>query len=296
LAERGGEVRFGIGTPVVVQVPRGHARWEESAGIGELDAIARAADRLGFHHLTCSEHVAVPDTVEPVRGATYWDPLATFGYMAAVTTRIRFVTNVLVLGYHHPLAIAKRYGTLDVVSRGRLTLGLGVGSLEEEFQLLDAPFEGRGERADDAIRALRASLGRRKPSYEGSHYSYRGLIVDPHSVQEEIPFWVGGRTRRSLRRAVTLAQGWMPFALSYPEVRAFLANANIPPGFEVILPLSSAVDPSGDPDGTRAEVEAAAAAGATLVNVRPFSRSGAHFLEQIEAFTSVAGMPGRHAG
>jgi len=289
-------VRFGIGTPVVIQVPNGHARWEESAGIDELDVIARAADRLGFYHLTCSEHVAVPDTVEPVRGATYWDPLATFGYMAAITSRIRFVTNVLVLGYHHPLAIAKRYGTLDVVSRGRLVLGLGVGSLEEEFDLLNAPFDGRGERADDAIGALRASLGRRMPSYQGSHYSYRDFIVDPHSVQQKIPFWIGGRTRRSLRRAVTLAEGWMPFALGYSEVAALLGDFELPPGFEVVLPLASAVDPSGDPDGTRAEVDAAAAAGATLLNVRPFSRSPAHFVEQIEAFSTVVGMNQADAG
>jgi probable F420-dependent oxidoreductase len=289
-------VRFGIGTPVVIQVPHGHAGWEETAGIDELDPIARAADRLGFHHLTCSEHVAVPDTVEPIRGATYWDPLATFGYMAAVTSRIRFATNVLVLGYHHPLAIAKRYGTLDVVSRGRLILGLGVGSLEEEFDLLGAPFEGRGDRGDDAIQALRASLGRRTPSYQGSHYAYSDFVVDPHSVQEKIPFWIGGRTRRSLRRAVTLADGWMPFALSYEEVTAFLADFEAPWGFEVILPLSSAVDPSGDPDATLAEIETAAAAGATMVNVRPFSRSPAHFIEQLEAFASVTGMNPADAG
>jgi probable F420-dependent oxidoreductase len=289
-------MRFGIGTPVVIQVPHGHAQWEESAGIAELDAIARAADRLGFHHLTCSEHVAVPDTVEPVRGATYWDPLATFGYMAAITSRIRFATNVLVLGYHHPLAIAKRYGTLDAVSGGRLILGLGVGSLEEEFNLLSAPFEGRGERADDAILALRASLGRRMPSYQGSHYSYHGFVIDPHSVQETIPFWIGGRTRRSLRRAVTLADGWMPFALNYSEVSAFLGDVEPPPGFEVILPLASAVDPSGDPDGTRTEVDAAGGAGATMVNVRPLSHSPAHFIEQLEAFASVVGMNRSDAG
>jgi probable F420-dependent oxidoreductase len=283
-------MRFGIGTPVVVQVPRGHAPWEESAGIGELDVLARTADRLGYHHLTCSEHVAVPETVEAVRGGTYWDPLATFGYMAAITSRIRFATNVLVLGYHHPLEIAKRYGTLDAVSRGRLILGLGVGSLEEEFDLLGASFAGRGDRADDAIRALRASLGRRVPAYDGSHYSYAGFVVDPHSIQEHIPFWIGGRTRRSLRRALTLADGWVPFALSQAEIQAFLGAVETPGGFEVVLPLAGAIDPSGDPEGTRAAVDAATRAGATLIHVRPASQSFSHFLEQIEAFASLVGI------
>ena len=170
-------MRFGISTPIVVQTPGGHQPWEEEAGITELAEIAVAADALGFDHLTCSEHVAVPASVEAVRGVTYWDPLATFGYLAARTERIRFVTNVLVFGYHHPLDIAKRYGTLDLISGGRLTLGLGVGSLEEEFELLGAPFADRGARADEAMAALRSSLAVREPEFHGRYYDYSGFVV-----------------------------------------------------------------------------------------------------------------------
>ena len=112
--------------------------------IEDVATIARAAERLGYDHLTCSEHVIVPTDVAATRGSRYWDPLATFGYLAAVTSRIRLATNVLVLGYHHPLEIAKRYGTLDQVSGGRVILGLGVGSLQEEFELLGCPFDDRG--------------------------------------------------------------------------------------------------------------------------------------------------------
>src|SRR6478736_1497433 len=154
-------MNLGIISPIVTLNPRAHNAWEESAGLDELAAVAEAADRLGFHHLTCSEHVAVPVAAAAQRGTTYWDPLATFGFLAARTRRIRLVTQVLVLGYHHPLAIAKRYGTLDRVSGGRLVLGVGVGSLEEEFALLGAPYADRGARADEAMTALRASLGER---------------------------------------------------------------------------------------------------------------------------------------
>ncbi len=283
-------MRFGIGTPIVVQFPGTHAEWERTAGIDELDAIARAADRLGFHHLTCSEHVAIPESIEPIRGATYWDPLATFGYMAAITETIRFVTNVLVLGYHHPLAIAKRYGTLDVVSRGRLILGLGVGSLEEEFSLLGAEFPERGRRADDALLALRASLGRRVPDYHGPYYSYEGMVIAPHAVQDRIPFWIGGRTRRSLRRAVTLADGWTPFALSHRDVAGMLGAVDLPDGFDVIVPCDRRIDPVGDPDRTLAAIESARGAGATMVNVSPVSRSLSHLLEQLEAFAELGGL------
>ncbi len=107
-------------------------------------AVAAAADRLGYHHLTCAEHVIVPTGIATVRGGRYWDPLATFGYLAALTSQIRLATNVLVLGYHHPLDIAKRYGTLDQVSHGRLILGLGVGTLRGGVRSPRLPLRGPG--------------------------------------------------------------------------------------------------------------------------------------------------------
>lgn len=205
-----GGVRLGIVSPVVTAVPGAHDPWEETAGIEDLAVVAAAAEALGYEHLTCSEHVAVPTATARERGGTYWDPLATFGYLAARTARIRFVTQVLVLGYHHPLAIAKRYGTLDVVSGGRVVLGVGVGSLEAEFDLLGAAYDDRGARADEALLALRSSLGQAEPRHHGNHYAYGGWVVEPHAVQPRVPLWVGGRTMRSLRRAVTLGDGWVP--------------------------------------------------------------------------------------
>ena len=158
LARQG--VRLGVITPVATQMPGAHAAWEASAGIEEMVRVARTADELGFDHLTCSEHVAVPPADAEVRGATYWDPLATLSHLAAHTDRIRLATYVLVLAYHHPLELAKRYGTLDRISGGRLVLGVGVGTLEREFELLEVPMRRRGERADDALRASETRLGK----------------------------------------------------------------------------------------------------------------------------------------
>ena len=128
--------KIGLSTPGVTAMPGAASEWEFTADFKEIASVVSAADRLGYHHVTCSEHIGVPGDQAERRGARYYDPLATFGYFAAVTSRIRFVTSVLVLGYHHPLEIAKRYGTLDVVCGGRLILGLGVGTLKEEFDLL----------------------------------------------------------------------------------------------------------------------------------------------------------------
>jgi probable F420-dependent oxidoreductase len=294
-------VKLGIVTPAVTRLPRAHATWEETAGIEEIARVAVEADRLGFHHLTCSEHVALPTEVVETRGATYWDPLATFGYIAARTTTIRLATHVLVLGYHHPLAIAKRYGTLDRVSGGRLILGVGVGSLREEFGLLGAEFEGRGDRADDAIRALRVSLSQIEPVYRGSHYAYDGFVVDPCAVQPRVPIWIGGRTARSLRRAVELADGWAPFGLARADLAEMIARererepwaarsrtADAPP-FELVLQNEHPFDPGAEPDRARDAAARLADAGATTLNVRVVHHSLEHYIEQLAAMRELIG-------
>lgn len=289
-------VKLGILTPVLTLLPGGHARWEAEGTIDDVRRIAQAAERLGYDHLTCSEHVAVPLGAAAVRGGRYWDPLATFGFLAAHTERIRLATDVLVLGYHHPLEIAKRYGTLDRVCGGRLVLGLGVGSLAEEFALLGVPFDGRGERADDALRALRAAWGRPDPAYDGEHFSFRDVVVDPHGVHPRVPIWIGGRSYRSLRRAVELGDGWCPFGLRPEEAAAFLARAAQTDAWaarteplEVVLQTNRPLDPSGDPDGAAAAAAQLAEAGATMLSLRLVHHSLDHYVEQLEAMAALVG-------
>ena len=284
-------MKLGIVTPVVTRLPRAHATWEETAGIDEIARVAMEAERLGYHHLTCSEHVALPRDVVDTRGGTYWDPLPVFGYLAARTSSIRLATHVLVLGYHHPLAIAKRYGTLDRVSGGRIVLGVGVGSLREEFELLGAEFDGRGERADDALRALRASLSQLEPAYRGNHYSYDGFVVDPYAAQPRVPIWVGGRTARSLRRAVELADGWAPFGLPRAELADMIARARDTeawrPPFEVVLQNEHPFDPGAEPGLVSDAVARLADTGATTINLRFVHHSLDHYVEQLAAMREL---------
>ena len=292
-------MKLGIVTPVVTRLPSAHAVWEETAGIDEVARVAMEAERLGYHHLTCSEHIALPGEVVETRGGTYWDPLPVFGYLAARTETIRLATHVLVLGYHHPLAIAKRYGTLDRVSGGRLVLGVGVGSLREEFELLGAQFDGRGAQADDAIRALRASLSQLEPEYRGSHYAYDGFVVDPCAVQSRVPIWVGGRTPRSLRRAVELADGWAPFGLSRAELTGMVARARDSdawaartelagaPPFELVLQNEHPFDPGAAPERVRDAASRLADAGATTLNVRFVHHSLDHYVDQLAAMREL---------
>ncbi len=288
-------MQLGLVTPIVNLNPRFEApAWERDGTMADVVAVAREAEKLGYGWISCPEHVAIPEEVASVRGGRYWDPLVTLSYVAAATSRIGLLTHVLVLGYHHPLDIVKRYGTLDVASGGRVILGVGVGSLQPEFELLGVEFDGRGERADDALRAIRSSFGQRSPSYSGTHYRYSGFFVEPAGRDRHVSLWVGGRTRRSLRRALALGDGWIPFGLSQAELDTMLNDAPVAEElsrragtFDLILAPEPVLDPVGDPAAAASTVDAYAALGATGLSLRFRHRSLAHYLEQLAAMAEV---------
>lgn len=199
---------------------------------------------------------------------------------------MRLATQVLALGLHHPLAIAKRYGTLDRVSGGRLILGVGIGSIREEFELLGVPFRSRARRADEALRALRASLSRREPEFAGGFFNYSNMIVEPHAVQQDVPMWVGGRSAASLDRALALGDGWVPTDLSYEVIGALLGQRAVTDGFDVVLGTGQ-IDPIGQAARAVAAVGAAVDAGATVVNVIVRGHSAEHYCEQVEALHAL---------
>lgn len=280
-------MRIGLSTPMVMQLPGISSAWERDGEVADLAQIARTADELGFDHLTCAEHTVVPLAQSEGRGLTYWDPLSTLGFLAALTNRIRLATSVIVLGYHHPLEIAKRYGTLDRLSGGRLVLGVGVGSLAEEFEMLGATFDGRGERADDAIAAIRSSISTTRPAYQGSFYQFDDVALEPCAAQPLVPIWVGGRTMRSLRRAVDLADGWMPFGLATSEIGRLLGRVEKPAGFDVVLSTGRAIDPIGDPAGTARRLADLRDVGATAVTCTVSAESSAHYCDQLAALKEL---------
>ena len=287
-------LRLGLTTPVLSMLPSLAPEWEKAGTIDDVVKIATCADRLGYDHLTCSEHIVVPNDVAQERGGRYFDPLATFGYLAAMTTSLRFATNVLVLGYHHPLEIAKRYGTLDAVTNGRLILGLGVGTLKEEFEILGVPYDNRGARADDALKALRASMSTPTPTYSGEFYQFSDVLLDPCAVQDPVPLWIGGQGARSLRRAVELGDGWAPFGLKAPQIKELLQDAQSTQAWnerteplEIVLRNGRALDPVRDRDGAMKIVINLIDTGATVLQCHFEHDSLSHYLEQLEAFAEV---------
>jgi probable F420-dependent oxidoreductase len=288
-------MHLGLVTPIVNLNPRFDiAEWELSGDVEDIVSVAQGAESLGYSWLGCPEHVAIPVEVASTRGGRYWDPVATLSFVAARTTTIKLLSHVAVLGYHHPLEVVKRYGTLDEASGGRVILGVGVGSLQSEFELLGASFDNRGEIADDSLRAIRASFGKRQPEYQGSHFTVSGFIVEPCGLQSHVPIWVGGRSRRSLRRGIDLGDGWIPFGLTLNDlepilsdhaVRAHIAGRERP--FEIVLAPEPPLDPLGDSTMVADVVRRYKDLGATGLALRFVHSSRSHYIDQLGAMAEL---------
>lgn len=288
-------MQLGIVTPVVNLNPRfDPPPWELEGTMDDIVAVAQAAEAAGYGWVSCPEHVCVPAAAAGERGGRYWDPLVTLSYVAARTSSIRLLSHVLVLGYHHPLEVVKHYGSLDEASGGRVLLGVGVGTLRPEFDVLGVPFEDRGARADDALRAIRAAFGRRTPSYDGPYYRFSDVVVDPCGLERPLSVWVGGRTSRSLRRALELGDGWIPFGLQLGELESILSQPDVAERrdardqpFDVVLAPEPPLDPLARPRGAAETVAAYEAAGATSLSLRFRHQSRAHYVEQLEAMAAL---------
>jgi probable F420-dependent oxidoreductase len=175
-----------------------------------VDGIRRTAElaeELGFASVWATEHIIVgPEGVDPY-GRVY-DPLVTLGWIAGWTERIGLGTSIVLVPLHNPMHLAKEVATLQELSGGRFTLGVGMGWHEDEYAFMGVEFAGRGRRADEAIRLMRA-LWSGEHDFQGEHWSFRDATSLPlPSPQPEI--WVGGSSARALRRARELGDVWHP--------------------------------------------------------------------------------------
>ncbi len=180
--------------------------------------LAVRAEELGFDSLWASEHVFnVSYVYDRIGDKPYYEPLTVLTYVAAVTKTIGLGTSVLVLPYHNPIRLAKVAATLDVLSGGRLMLGVGVGVIEEELEAMGSPYTERGAITDETIAIMKELWTNEDPSFQGKYHSFSGMKFTPKPVQKpHLPIIIGGTIRAAIRRAVRSGTGWHPTALS-PE-------------------------------------------------------------------------------
>lgn len=192
--------------------------------------LGRLAEAAGFDTLITVEHVIWPSVYSsaypyspsgkiPGNPSTPLpDPLIWMAWVAATTTRLRFMTGVVILPQRNPLVLAKEVATLDYMSGGRIELGIGVGWLKEEFDALGVPWEHRGKRADEHIAALRVLWARDDASYSGQFVKFSGVSSNPKPANGKVPIVVGGHSEAAARRAGRLGDGFFPLNAGQHEI------------------------------------------------------------------------------
>ena len=191
---------------------------EDAHGVVDL---AVRAEELGYESVWASEHVFnVSYVYDRIGNRPYYEPLTMLTYVAANTTSIGLGTSVLVLPYHNPIRLAKVAATLDVLSKGRLMLGVGVGVIEEELEAMGSSFADRGAISDEAIAVMKELWTKEDPSFQGKYHRFSGMKLTPKPVQKpHIPIVIGGTSRAAIRRAARSGTTWHPTALA-PEALA----------------------------------------------------------------------------
>jgi probable F420-dependent oxidoreductase len=177
--------------------------------------VARLAERLGYDSLWTGEHIVLPSPrvdpspMEPEERIL--DPLVALAHVAASTERILLGTGVIILPQRNPLVLAKQVASLDVLSGGRVILGIGVGYLEPEMTAVGVPMEGRGSRSDEYLAAMRSLWEDEAPGFHGKYVDFEGVDAQPRPVQRPVPVVVGGHSERAFLRAARHADGWYGF-------------------------------------------------------------------------------------
>jgi probable F420-dependent oxidoreductase len=203
-------------------------------GIG---ACAEAAERHGIDAVFVTDHPAPDETWIRRGGHPTVDPFVALSFAAAATTRLRLHTNLLVLGYRNPFLAAKAVASLDVLSSGRVTLGVGVGYLEAEFDALGGDYGQRAAVADDALEAMKHAWSGEPVHRDGRSYRAAGTVVRPSPAQQpHPPIWVGGNSVAAMRRVVRHGQGWSPM----PSPRSAAPHLGTP-GIEGVDELATRI-------------------------------------------------------
>ena len=177
-----------------------------------IATMAGAAEAAGIHGFGLTDHPAPSQRWLEAGGHDALDPFVTLGFAAARTTTLRLIPNIVVLPYRNPFVVAKSGATLDLLSGGRFTLAVGVGYLKREFAALGVTYDERIELFEEALQVIRAVWTSDDISFEGKHFTAKGITAHPRPIsQPHPPIWIGGNTSSSRQRVAQYGDGWCPF-------------------------------------------------------------------------------------
>jgi probable F420-dependent oxidoreductase len=193
-----------------------------------LVRIARHAEALQYHsiwgndHMTTQHYVRAEFPVPP----RFWEPLVTYAFLAAQTTKLRFGTGVLVLPMRRDIVVtAKQIATLDHLSNGRVEIGVGVGAYREEFEALNpAARVHRGDMVEEGVEALQMLFSKRNATFTGNYYRFEDVELSPKPKQQHLPIYIGGNNPNQLRRTAKSADGWIPAGLPLDALRRMVGE------------------------------------------------------------------------
>jgi probable F420-dependent oxidoreductase len=252
---------------------------------------AQAATDLGYSHIVAGEHVLSPGythpkEVAPYRGAAFHEPFALFGYLAAFTP-LELIPSVIILPQRQTVLVAKQAAEIDVLTRGKLRLGIGIGWNPVEFEGLGVDFRKRARIFEEQIEVLRLLWKEEYVTYKGAFHTITDAGLNPRPVQRPIPLWIGGHADAALRRIARLADGWLP--LGKPEaahdlverLRLYTQEAGRDPAEIGIEAMVNSRE--GQPDEWVRQTEGWRDLGATHINFSTAGRGFKSVSEHIEA-------------
>ena len=222
-------------------------------------ALGPEAERMGYDSIWVMDHLFNTGYIrERLEDRPYYHPMAMLSYMSATTSRVTLATSVLVLPYHNPVELAKYAATLDQMSGGRVTLGVGVGAMTEEFEALGIPMERRGSLTNECMNLMRELWANTKPEYHSRNWDFSDLYFSPKPAQPSIPLWVGGSSPGALRRTARMGDGWHPtglspedFAIGRAEISSLAEAAGRNPA-DITMSARIEVEVHGGPSSQRA--------------------------------------------
>jgi probable F420-dependent oxidoreductase len=266
---------------------------------GAIRAYGQRVEELGYRHILAYDHVVGADA----KVHTGWDraydvhttfsePLVMFGYLAAVTQTVELVTGVIILPQRQTVLVAKQAAEVDLLSGGRLRLGVGVGWNAVEFEALGQDFTNRGERSDEQIALLRRLWSEQSVTFNGEFHRITGAGIAPLPVQRPIPVWIGAASAPGYRRAGRIADGWFPLVEPGPKLdaaRAVVAQAALDAGRDpASIGMEGRILYTGDLDTVARGLSAWKDAGATHVSISTMDAGLATVDDHLVALTSVA--------